>query len=105
MAVAPLNPRSLMQGAPPELDAFFRFYGTACSIPSVSRVGLGPTSEVIDVWVRLNRDHEGDQDTLYGALQRYRAGGDDIFVDLHVVFPDEDDIVWPASVRTLFERE
>jgi hypothetical protein len=105
MAVAALDPRSLTEGAPPELDAFLQLFGEICAVPSVSRVGVGRQGLAFDFWVRLGRDEASDEDSIYLALQRYRASGDDMPIDLHVIFPDEADVAWPLSVKTIFTRE
>lgn len=104
MAVAGLDPRSLTQNVPAELDAFLQFFGEVCAVPSVSRVGLGPQGAALDFWVRLNRDNEADEATVYDAIQRYRASVDAVFIDLHVIFADEAETAWPTSVRTIFAR-
>jgi hypothetical protein len=105
MAVGAFDPRSLAEGAPPELDAFLQLFGEICAVPSVSRVGVGRQGLAIDFWVRLSRDQNSDEEAVYYALQRYRASGDDLPIDLHVIFPDEADTASPLSVKTIFTRE
>jgi hypothetical protein len=105
MATAALDPRSLTEGAPPELDAFLQFFGEVCAVPSVSRVGIGPQGVAFDFWVRLSQNDDSDEDDVYLALQRYRAGDGSMPIDLHVIFPDESDAAWPSSVKTIFTRE
>lgn len=104
MAIAALDSRSLLHDAPPEYAAFLQFFGTMCSIPAVSRVGLGAEGAAIDVWVRLTSDDDQSQDALYAALQKFRADGDGTLIDLHVIFPDEDDAAWPCTARVIFTR-
>jgi hypothetical protein len=105
VAVAALDSRSLLQEAPPELAAFLQLFGTMCSIPAVATVGLGTQGAAIDIWVRLTSDDDESQDALYSALQKFRAGGDGPLVDLHVIFPDEDETAWPSTARVVFTRE
>jgi hypothetical protein len=105
VAIEALDPRSLAQDAPPELDAFLQFFGEMCAVPSVSRIGIGRQGLAFDFWVRLSRDHDVDEDALYRALQRYRARDDSMPIDLDVIFPDETDAAWPSSVKTIFTRE
>jgi hypothetical protein len=105
MAVAAVDSRALLLEAPPELAAFLQFFGTVCSVAAVSMVGLGTQGAALDVWVRLTGDDDASQDAVYGALQKFRAGGDGTLIDLHVVFPDEDEAAWPAAVRLVYSRE
>ena len=105
MAVAVLDPRSLIEDTSPELGAFLQLFGEICAVPSVAHVGVGSQGFAFDLWVRLSRDEVADEDAVYRALQRYRAGGDDMPIELHVIFSDEDDAAWPASVKMIFTRE
>jgi hypothetical protein len=104
MAIAALDPRSLTEDAPPELDAFLQLFGEVCAVPAVSRIGIGREGLAFDFWVRLGSDETSDEDAVYGALQRYRAHDDSLPIDLHVIFPDEPDAAWPSSVKTIFTR-
>jgi hypothetical protein len=104
MAVAALDPRSLAQDAPPELDAFLQLFGEVCAVPSVARVGLGQDGAAVGLWIRLSSGDETDEYAVYGAVQRYLANGDVLPIDLTVIFPDEAESAWPKSVRTIFTR-
>ena len=105
MAIAAIDSRALLQDAPPELTAFLQFFGSVCSIPSVSLIGLGAQGAALDIWVRLSSEDDASQDAVYDALQKFRATGDGALIDLHVIFPDEDESAWPNAVRVVYTRE
>jgi hypothetical protein len=105
MAVAAVDSRALLQDAPPELTVFLQFFGTVCSVPAVALVGLGTQGSALDVWVRLTSADDASQDAVYDALQKFRAAGDGTLIDLHVIFPDEDESAWPGAVRVVYTRE
>src|SRR5262245_58362600 len=105
MAVAALDPRTLVEDERPELDAFLQFFGEVCAIASVSRVGIGRQGLAFDFWVRLHREDDVDEDAVYRTVQRYRAREDSLPIDLNLIYPDENDAVWPSSVKTIFTRE
>lgn len=54
--------------------------------------------------LRLSQEDDADEDAVYDAVQRYRASGDALLIDLHVIFADETETAWPSSVRTIFAR-
>jgi len=108
VAIEALDLRALNQPETPGLDAFLRFVGSVCAISSVALVAVVPDGLIWNVWVRLSADIEGDQDRLYIALQRYRSSvppNERPDVDLHVVFPDEDEAAFPAAATIHFARE
>jgi hypothetical protein len=108
VAVVALDSRSPMQVPSPGADAFLRFYGTVCAVPSVAVVGLVIDDPTWHVWIRLGRDDEADQDQIYAAMQQYRASGTlagHVDIDLHVVFPNEDPAAVPGAATVLFARE
>jgi hypothetical protein len=108
MAVEALDTLFPKQGPSPVANAFLRFYGVVCSIPSVQRVGLDIENLIWNVWVRLDNGNEADEDAVYTALQRYRAGAateERVDIDLHVIFPDEPESAWPSSIKPIFVRE
>lgn len=108
MAVAGLHPmtRVLTPGEPENPAAFMQLFGEICASPIVQRVGV--SDEGIDglrVWVRLDVDDDEQEEGIYRSLQAYRATGQGIPVDLHVVLAIQPDSVFPGDVHLLYVRQ
>ena len=88
----------------PEVAAFQQFFGTLAANPSVQMIGVNPLGGILDLWVKLRDDDEGNEGSIYDALQSFRARGGETLVDLHVVFADERDEAYPSSVKVLYRR-
>jgi hypothetical protein len=108
MAVASLHPMSRVL-APVEHEqpaAFMQLFGEICASPIVQRVGI--SDEGIDglhVWVRLDVDDDEQEEALYRSLQAYRATGQGVPVDLHVVLASQPDGVFPSDIHVLYKRQ
>ena len=88
--------------APP---AFMQFFGEVCTVPTVHRVGISRDgSDGVTVWVRLSQDNEQNEERIYRALQACRAESPELLIDLHVVFADQPDEVFPKDAIILFTR-
>jgi len=88
--------------APP---AFLQFFGDVCSIPAVQRVGISRDGAAgLTIWIRLQQDDEQQEERMYRALQACRAESPDMLLDLHVVFPDQPDDLFPPDALVLFTR-
>ena len=93
--------------APGSVDrttALLRFYGAVCTIPSVRRIGVFPTSPILDFWVQLGEDNEDDERRIYLALHELDALRLGPSVDLHVVFAGEPEHAFPRDAAVVFER-
>ena len=107
MVLAEAPHSSLKQELSPFIREFLRFYGTVCSVPSVSRFATQYEAATFNCWVKLSDDDEAAQDAIYDALRRYLTADIDraCQVELHVLFADEDISVIPADADTFFVRE
>jgi len=82
---------------------FMQFFGELCSSPIVRLVGV--SDEAIDglhIWVRLDVDDEPQEERIYRSLQAYRASGQGVPIDLHVVLADQPDNVFPDDAHILY---
>jgi hypothetical protein len=105
VAVAELVPLAITRQVGSEwFIPFLQLFGTACTIPSVAKIGATLDGTSLDLWVGLSTDAPDDEDALYLAAQRYRADVASLHLDLHVIFPDEEASAFPASVDVMFTR-
>ena len=108
MPVAGLHPmtRVLSPAEPENPAAFMQLFGEICASPIVQRVGI--SDEGIDglhVWVRLDLDDDEQEEGIYRSLQAYRATGQGVPVDLHVVLAAQPDGVFPRDAHLLYKRQ
>ena len=83
-----------------------QLFGEICASPIVQRVGVSDEGiEGLHVWVRLDVDDEGQEEGIYRSLQAYRATGQGVPVDLHVVLASQPDDVLPADAHLLYQRQ
>jgi hypothetical protein len=80
------------------------FFGAICTVPTVERVGLANSDDLLDVWILLGKDDEAEEERIYHHLQVYRAGGGAPSVDAHVIAPDEGPHAFPGDVAIVFDR-
>jgi hypothetical protein len=104
---APLLRRATesQRGIDPEVIAFQQFFGTLAANPSVLLIGIDSLAGYADLWVRLGDNDESYENAIYAALSAYHATPDvETPIDLHVVFADEAETTFPASIQLLFRR-
>ena len=96
-AVAPHPMHRVLGATEGEIPAvFMQFFGELCASPFVRLVGV--TDEGVDalhLWVRLGVDDEEQEERIYRSLQVYRASGQGVPIDLHVVLASQPDAVFP----------
>lgn len=108
MALAGVHPiaRVLSPDEDASLSTFMQLFGEICASPIVQRVGVSDEGiEGLHVWVRLDVDDEGQEEGIYRSLQAYRATGQGVPVDLHVVLASQPDDVLPADAHLLYQRQ
>jgi hypothetical protein len=107
MATAGVHP--IARVLSPDDDAspatFMQLFGEICASPIAQRVGVADEGgECLHVWVRLGLDDEDQEEAIYRSLQAYRATGQGVPVDLHVVLAAQPDGVFPSDAHLLFVR-
>jgi len=85
--------------------AFMQFFGELCSSPIVRLVGVSDEErDGLHIWVRLDVDDEEQEEGIYRSLQAYRASGQGVPIDLHVVLASQPDHVFPDQAHILYRR-
>ena len=85
---------------------FLQLFDRICASPIVQRVSVSDEGiDELHVWVRLDVDDEEQEEAIYRSLQAYRATGQGVPVDLHVVLATQADGVLPSDAQVLYVRQ